>query len=180
MHCSAKPSFWLIILPVLMVVVACQTVNFKKRFNYLNKVAVNMQHDMDSLSKQIHSQRELALSEDLQEENLEKSLVEANTQINIDEDMTTWQAVNQIFYEHTGFSINRITSPKNASLASAKEKTEAIFILLFILSVALMVVFIWTILSGAYFEGLGCAGCVLFFFIFAFLIALIGYSLDRI
>lgn len=180
MRCSTKPNYWLIILPVLMVVVACQTVNFKKRFNYLNKVAVEMQHDMDSLSKQIHQQREMALIEDSVANSNEFYTADTYPQITIHENANTWQAVNQIFYEHTGFAITRIKSPKNASLASVEETTEAIFILLFIFSVALMVVFIWTILSGAYFEGLGCAGCVLFFFIFAFLVALIGYSLDRI
>lgn len=138
-----------------------------------------MQHDMDSLSKQIHSQRELALSEDLQEENPEKSPVEANTQINIDEDVTSWQAINEIYYKHTGFSLSHISRPRNASLASARQSTEAIFVFLFILSVALLIGFIWLVISGAYFEGLGCAGCVLFFFILAFLLALVGYFADR-
>ena len=180
MRCPAKPNIWFIVFPVILVVVSCQTVNLKKRFNYLNKVAVDMQHDMASLSKQIHVQREIVLNEDSPDTKPESYTAEIISQQVIDEEnSTTWQAVNQIFYEHSGFSLNRIQPIQNASLAGAQEATEAIFVFLFILAVALMIAFIYTIISGAYFEGLGCAGCVLFFFIFLFLAALIEYAAER-
>ena len=180
MHCSVKPNVWFIILPILLVVVSCQTVNFKKRFNYLNKVAVGMQHDFDSVAHKIHLEKEMTVSDDSVLHGNYKYDSGIEGPVPVANDMSAWDAVNQIFYKHSGFSLKRLTPMQNPSLASAGEETEIIFLFLFILSVALMIAFIWLILSGEYFEGLGCAGCVLFFFIFAILATLIGYSLERI
>ncbi|PLW92452.1 MAG: hypothetical protein C0592_10635, partial [Marinilabiliales bacterium] len=119
MRCPAKPNIWFIVFPVILVVVSCQTVNLKKRFNYLNKVAVDMQQDIDSLSNEIRIQREMALSEDSISGTSDYDGAEMNQQVVLEENSTTWQAVNQIFYEHSGFSLNRIQPIQNASLAGA-------------------------------------------------------------